>query len=136
MRPGKPLLAGRLGGDRRCSACPATRSPRWSAATVFLAPPIARMLGLPGDPPAPQPARLGAALAANGPREHYMRARVDAGADGWRCTPFARQDSSLLSVLAEANAPPRPRRPATRPGRPATRLSSSGFDKLQIVYGE
>ena len=33
-----------------------------------------------------------------------MRARVEAGREGWRCAPFARQDSSLLSVLAEANA--------------------------------
>jgi molybdopterin molybdotransferase len=40
----------------------------------------------------------------NGPRAHYLRARVEAGAAGWTCTPFARQDSSLLSVLAEANA--------------------------------
>jgi molybdopterin molybdotransferase len=33
-----------------------------------------------------------------------MRARVEADGSGWRCTPFARQDSSLLSVLVEANA--------------------------------
>ena len=33
-----------------------------------------------------------------------MRARVDADVGGWCCTPSSRQDSSLLSVLAEANA--------------------------------
>jgi molybdopterin molybdotransferase len=33
-----------------------------------------------------------------------MRARVEPGEGGWECTPFDRQDSSLLSVLAEANA--------------------------------
>ena len=69
------------------------------------------MLGLPGRLPRQLPARLGAPLGPNGPRAHYMRARVEPGAGGWRCTPFARQDSSLLSVLAEANAlmvrPPR-----------------------------
>ena len=32
MRPGKPLMAGKLGGSRRWSACPATRFRRWSAA--------------------------------------------------------------------------------------------------------
>ena len=43
-------------------------------------------------------------LRPNGPRAHYMRARVEPGAAGWECTPFDRQDSALLSVLAEANA--------------------------------
>ena len=33
-----------------------------------------------------------------------MRARVDPGDGGWSCRPFARQDSSLLTVLADANA--------------------------------
>jgi molybdopterin molybdotransferase len=71
---------------------------------LFLRPAIERMLGLPGDPPARLPARLGAPLGPNGPREHYMRARVEPAAGGWRCTASRRQDSSLLSVLAEANA--------------------------------
>jgi molybdopterin molybdotransferase len=62
------------------------------------------MLGLPGGLPAPMTARLGAAVEPNGPRAHYLRARVEVEGTGWRCTPFPRQDSSLLSVLAEANA--------------------------------
>ena len=37
MRPGKPLMFGRL-GPSACSACPATRSPRWCAARMFLVP--------------------------------------------------------------------------------------------------
>jgi molybdopterin molybdotransferase len=71
---------------------------------VFLRPAIARMLGLAHGLDVPLPARLGAAIEANGPRAHYMRARVEADAGAWVCTPFARQDSSLVSVLAEANA--------------------------------
>ena len=97
---------------------------------VFLRPAVEAMLGLPGGLPAPHPgAARPARSAANGPRAHYMRARVEAGREGWRCTPFARQDSSLLSVLAEANA--LMVRAAGRPGpRPrATRLSSSGSNK-------
>jgi molybdopterin molybdotransferase len=39
-------------------------------------------------------------MPANGPREHYMRARVETG----QITPFDRQDSALLTVLADANA--------------------------------
>ena len=47
-----------------------------------------------------------------------MRARVDAGAGGgWTCTPLALQDSSLVGVLAEANA--LLARPAHDPARAA-----------------
>jgi molybdopterin molybdotransferase len=43
---------------------------------------------------------LGADVAPTGPRTHYMRARIEDGV----VTAFDRQDSALLSVLAEANA--------------------------------
>jgi molybdopterin molybdotransferase len=33
-----------------------------------------------------------------------MRAQVEPAPGGWRCTPFERQDSALLSVLSAANA--------------------------------
>ena len=102
MRPGKPLLAGRLGGIPMIGL-PGNPVSALVCAHLSLRPAIARMLGLPGDPPAREGARLGTALPANGPREHYMRARVVADAGGWRCTPFSRQDSSLVSILAEAN---------------------------------
>lgn len=36
----------------------------------------------------------------NGPRAHYMRARLH----GDTITPFDRQDSALLTILSEANA--------------------------------
>ena len=79
------------------------------------------MLGLPGALPAPVPARLGARLDAERPARPLHARPGRAGAGGWRCTPFARQDSSLLTVLAEANAlmvrPPRdPARPDGRRG--------------------
>jgi molybdopterin molybdotransferase len=45
-------------------------------------------------------ARLAADLPANGPREHYMRARI--GADG--VAAMASQDSALLTILSEAGA--------------------------------
>ncbi len=108
MRPGKPLLAGRLPaalGGVPMIGLPGNPVSALVCAHLFIRPAIARMLGLPDDPPRRHPARLGTALAANGPREHYMRARVtDDGNGGWRCTPFSRQDSSLVSILADANA--------------------------------
>jgi molybdopterin molybdotransferase len=50
MRPGKPLMAGRLGDAPRWSACPATRSRRMVCGHVFLAPMLRAMLGLPPRP--------------------------------------------------------------------------------------
>ena len=58
------------------------------------------MLGL-GAAPAPrETAHLARDIPANGPREHYMRARLTA--DG--ISLFDRQDSSLLSILSAADA--------------------------------
>jgi len=80
---------------------------------VFVAPMIRAMLGL-GHHPAPRRAvPLGRDMAANGPREHYMRATLT----DWAVMPENRQDSSLLSVLAAANvllvrAPDEPPQPA------------------------
>jgi molybdopterin molybdotransferase len=67
-------------------------------------PMIRAMLGDPTPAPVLQPARLTAPLPANGPRAHYMRAQVRQGTDGPLITGFDRQDSALLTVLADANA--------------------------------
>jgi molybdopterin molybdotransferase len=103
MRPGKPLMAGRLGGVPLVGL-PGNPVSAMVCGLLFLRPAVDAMLGLPGELPGPIPARLGAEVEANGPRAHYLRARVAVEGAGWRCTPFPRQDSSLLSVLAEANA--------------------------------
>jgi molybdopterin molybdotransferase len=103
MRPGKPLMAGRLRGVPLVGL-PGNPVSAMVCGLLFLRPAVEAMLGLPGELPAPMPARLGAEVEANGPRAHYLRARVAVEGTGWRCTPFPRQDSSLLSVLAEANA--------------------------------
>jgi molybdopterin molybdotransferase len=61
-------------------------------------------------------ARLLGALPANGPREHYLRARLsDDGNGQWTARAFEQQDSSLLSVFASANGLIR-----MLPGAPAT----------------
>jgi len=103
MRPGKPLMAGRL-GDAAFVGLPGNPVSALVTGRIFLVPAIERLLGLAGDPPRRLGARLGGAVGANGPRTHFMRARVEPGPDGWRCTACDRQDSSLLSVLAESNA--------------------------------
>ena len=59
----------------------------------------------PAGPRLTRPAFLNHDLAANGPREHYMRATVSSAADGnMRCEVAGDQDSSLLATLARANA--------------------------------
>lgn len=99
MRPGKPLMAGRLGGAMMLGL-PGNPVSAMVCGHVFLAPVIRAMTGQ-GHAPAPRKtAVLSAALPANGPREHYMRATLTA--EG--IAAFDRQDSSLLSVLSRANA--------------------------------
>ncbi len=99
MRPGKPLMAGALTGTAMVGL-PGNPVSAMVCGHIFLLPMIRAMLGLGATPATRQTARLTAPLAANGPREHYMRARVENG----EITPFERQDSALLSVLSHANA--------------------------------
>lgn len=99
MRPGKPLMAGRLDGTPLVGL-PGNPVSALVCGTVFLAPMIRAMLGL-GHKAAPLVQRpLSTPLAPNGPREHYMRGTIKDGAVG----DAGLQDSSLLSVLARANA--------------------------------
>lgn len=98
MRPGKPLMAGQI-GQAAMIGLPGNPVSAMVCGHVFLAPVIRKMLGR-GAVPAPRETLpLAKDIAANGPREHYMRAH--AGPDG--VTVFDRQDSALLSVLADAN---------------------------------
>ncbi|HAR53136.1 MAG TPA: molybdopterin molybdenumtransferase MoeA, partial [Roseovarius nubinhibens] len=99
MRPGKPLMAGRM-GDAAMIGLPGNPVSAMVCGHVFLAPVIRAMLGLPARAAPRYQAQLGADLAANGPREHYMRAILD----GDTITAQPRQDSALLSVLAASNA--------------------------------
>lgn len=99
MRPGKPLMAGHLGTSAMVGL-PGNPVSALVCGTIFVAPMISAMLGL-GQHAAPRrQAPLAVDIPANGPREHYMRAVVSEGA----VTPSDRQDSSLLTVLATANA--------------------------------
>ncbi len=99
MRPGKPLMAGRRPGQILLGL-PGNPVSSMVCGTVFLTPLIRALQGLPAAPIPREAMRLAAALAPNGPREHYLRARITAGG----VLPLPRQDSSLLSVLANADA--------------------------------
>jgi molybdopterin molybdotransferase len=99
MRPGKPLMSGRL-GEALLIGLPGNPVSAMVCGELFLRPVLRAIQGLPEPLPRRLTATLAAPIAANGPREHYMRARVANGV----ITAFERQDSALLSVLAEANA--------------------------------
>jgi molybdopterin molybdotransferase len=103
MRPGKPLLFGRL-GDQRVLGVPGNPVSALICAHVFLVPMLGKLLGL-AEETRPEPeAVLGEALPANGEREHYMRARSEWRDDGVRVvTPLPSQDSSLVAALARAD---------------------------------
>lgn len=102
MRPGKPLMAGRL-GDAILLGLPGNPVSAMVCGELFLIPMLHAMMGLPATARPRLRARLGADLDANGPREHYMRAQVSAGEDLPVITPYGSQDSSLLTVLSSAS---------------------------------
>lgn len=111
MRPGKPLMAGRM-GNATMIGLPGNPVSAMVCGHIFLAPVIRKMLGL-GEHPAPrQTVRLAKTAPANGPREHYMRAQQAPNG----VTIFDRQDSALLTVLADANC--LAVRPINDPARP------------------
>ena len=103
LRPGKPLIAGKL-LQTPFLGLPGNPVSAMTCAHIFLRPALDAMLGLPAVPLARMRGKLGVALAANGPREHYMRGTATFAASAWHLTPANRQDSSLLSVMSASNA--------------------------------
>ena len=104
MRPGKPLIFGRLGATT-VLGLPGNPVSALVCAILFLVPALDRLLGRPGDPPATAAARLGAAVPANDHRADHLRATIAEQADGMAiATPFPQQDSSMLRLLNSAQA--------------------------------
>ena len=98
MRPGKPLMAGRLRGTPMLGL-PGNPVSSIVCGHIFMRPLLRAMQGLPKRALQRATRTLAEPIDQNGPREHYMRARLDAG----RITVAERQDSALLTVLSEAN---------------------------------
>ena len=116
MRPGKPLMFGRIGGTPMIGL-PGNPVSTLVCGVLFLAPVLARLQGEENPRPPRETAILGADLGENDRREDYLRGRLETAADGKRrATAFQRQDSSMLATLARADclivrpphAPPAP----------------------------
>jgi molybdopterin molybdotransferase len=104
MRPGKPTWFGRLGDGRRILGLPGNPASALVAAELFARPLIAALVGAEAEPRL-IPARTGVALAANGAREHWLRASLAPDGEGrLTASPLSDQDSSLASVFARADA--------------------------------
>lgn len=101
MRPGKPLMFGKL-GDTRCLGLPGNPVASLICSHIFLKPLIAALSGRSHEPDL-RHARLAAPLAANDLRQDYVRGTARQTPDGLVVTPYTVQDSSMLRTLAEAN---------------------------------
>jgi molybdopterin molybdotransferase len=98
MKPGKPLMAGKL-GDAIMLGLPGNPVSAFVTAQLFLLPLVAHMLGaaLPVSSPSPLP--LDGALPPTAKRAEYIRgARTPAGA-----RPLGQQDSAALAALPAAD---------------------------------
>lgn len=97
LRPGKPMMAGRL-GEALVLGLPGNPVSAFVTATLFVRPLAARLAGAADPLPRTVTARLGEALPANGARTDYLRAELHDG----RVFASTIQDSSMLLTLARS----------------------------------
>ncbi len=105
LRPGKPLMSGRL-GPMAVIGLPGNPVSAIVCGVLFVVPAIRALLG---DPAAgadrSEPAILGRDLPENDRRQDYMRAGLELGPDRLPIAhPENRQDSSMLAVLGRSEA--------------------------------
>jgi molybdopterin molybdotransferase len=103
VRPGKPLIHGRINGIPMLGL-PGNPVSSLVCAHLFLRPIIAAMYGKKTGRCVTTPARLGTDLGANDQREDYLRTTLSRDTDGIQiATPFPVQDSSMIAVLARSD---------------------------------
>jgi molybdopterin molybdotransferase len=103
LRPGRPMMHGRLGA-MHVLGLPGNPVSSYVCAVLFLVPLMRRLAGRSDIAPALDVARLGCDLPANDERADYLRATLAPGPDGMPvATPAPIQDSSMLTRLARAD---------------------------------
>jgi molybdopterin molybdotransferase len=103
IRPGKPLIFGRIGATPLLGL-PGNPVSALVCTALFLRAAMEALLDLPAAPRGKETALIAADLPANDEREDYLRARLEAAADGRAMAKvFPVQDSAMLSVLAAAD---------------------------------
>ena len=117
LRPGRPMMHGRLGA-MHVLGLPGNPVSAFVCSVLFLVPLIRRLAGRTDVEPRIESARLGCDLPENDERADYLRATLTQGPDGEVATPFPQQDSSMLVPLAKAGCllVREPHDPAARAG--------------------
>ena len=100
MRPGKPLMAGKI-NETALVGLPGNPVSALVCGYVFIRPLIQAMLGLEKKSAPRLIAPCGTSLPKNGPREHYMRAVL---LPNGYLEPVENQDSARLALLYDADA--------------------------------
>jgi molybdopterin molybdotransferase len=121
LRPGRPMLHGRLGG-MHVLGLPGNPVSAYVCSILFLVPLIRRLAGRFDAEPVLEPALLGCDLPENDERADYLRAQLTpTGSAGLPvATPGSLQDSSMLTPLAAAGClvVREPHAPAAAAGTP------------------
>ena len=120
LRPGRPLMHGRL-GDMHVLGLPGNPVSAYVCGLLFMVPLVRKLSGRTDLELPIESARLGSDLPANDERTDYLRATLAMGPDGIAvATPFPVQDSSLMAALAKADClvVREPYAPAARAGEP------------------
>ncbi len=99
MRPGKPLIVGRL-GDTIFLGLPGNPVSAMVTGALFLLPLLRRLAGAAAPLPTPRTLPLGAAMPPVGKRAEFVRARLHDG----HVSPLAFQDSAAMHAAALADA--------------------------------
>src|SRR6185369_10439890 len=106
LRPGRPMMHGRLGTsleDMHVLGLPGNPVSAYVCAVLFLVPLIRRLAGRSDIEPVTEPAVLGCDLPDNDERADYLRATLaKSGAGLPVATPAPAQDSAMLTPLASA----------------------------------
>ena len=102
LRPGRPLMHGRLGA-MQVLGVPGNPVSAFVCGFLFLVPLIRRLAGRGDLALATESAVLACDLPANDERADYLRATLRDGPEGPIATPFPIQDSSMITPLAKAD---------------------------------
>ena len=102
LRPGRPLMNGRLGG-MHVLGVPGNPVSAFVCGFLFLVPLIRRLAGRSDLTHPIESAKLGVDLPENDERADYLRATLAPGPHGLVATPFPVQDSSMMLPLAKAD---------------------------------
>ncbi len=123
LRPGRPMMHGRLGG-MHVLGVPGNPVSSYVCAFLFLAPLIRTLSGRSDIERVPERALLGVDLPENDERADYLRATLTHGPEGPIATPVPVQDSSLMAALARADCLliRAPHAPAAKAGSPCAIL--------------